>query len=133
MEPIEDYRFNHDTLGEVLGRFEIPETFLRVLEKMHPEINKIEVKSIHSNGVISPKTFELIERFRVNIAIQIARKKFVVGNLVTYSEKITNLFRFTYCDYEFIDFNVIELLHEPDITNRDKFMELFCRNSETDL
>jgi len=120
-------------IGEVLGRFEIPETFLRVLERMHPELSKIEIKSIHTNGVISPETFELTERFRVNIAIQIGRKKVPVGNLASYSEKITNLFRFTYDEYDFIHFNVIEVLHEPDITNRDRFMELFCRNSETDL
>lgn len=120
-------------IGEVLGRFEIPETFLRVLEKMQPELNKIEIKSIHTNGVISPETLEFIEHFRVNVAIQIGRKKIRAGNLSDYSEIITKLFRFTYDDYEFIHFNVIEVLHEPDITNRDKFMELFCRNSETDL
>jgi len=120
-------------IGEVLGRFEIPETFLRVLEKMQPEISKIEIKSIHSNGVISPKTLEFIELFRVNVAIQIARNKIRAGNLSEYSELITKLFRFTYDEYEFIHFNVIEVFLEPDITNRDKFMELFCRNSETEL
>jgi len=127
MEPIEDYPLNYNPIGEIVnaGRFKLPDNFIRVLQKMHPEINCIEIKSINNASLISPKTLEVNEQFRVNIVIQIARKNHPVGGLGDYDEKITTLFRYTYDDYQFVSFRVVEMIYEPDISNRDKFMELF--------
>jgi hypothetical protein len=132
MEPIEDYLFGYNNLGEIVntGRFKLPDNFIRVLQKMHPEINGIEIKSINTASLVSAKYFEVTENFRVNIVIQIARKKHPVGCLGDYDEKITTLFRYTYDDYQFVSFRVVEMIYEPDISNRDKFMELFVNKGE---
>ena len=75
MEPIEDYLLSYNNLGEIVngGRFKLPDNFIRVLQKMHPEINGIEIKSINTSSLVSAKYFEVTENFRVNIVIQIAR------------------------------------------------------------
>jgi hypothetical protein len=132
MEPIEDYLLSYNNLGEIVngGRFKLPDNFIRVLQKMHPEINGIEIKSINTSSLVSAKYFEVTENFRVNIVIQIARKKYPVGCLGDYDEKITTLFRYTYDDYQFVSFRVVEMIYEPDISNRDKFMELFVNKGE---
>ena len=82
-------------IGEITndGKFKIPKVFFRVIEKMIPEINEIEVKTIESVSMISAMTLCVEEQFKVNVAIQIKRGGRITGNLSDYSDKLNNFFR----------------------------------------
>jgi hypothetical protein len=117
-------------IGEITndGKFEIPKVFFRVIEKMIPEINEIEVKTIESVSMISAMTLCVEEQFRVNVAIQIKRGGRITGNLSDYSDKLNNFFNQTYGgDYNFVKFWVLTIQQECELSNRDKFLDLFCK------
>jgi len=117
-------------IGEITnnGKFKIPKVFFRVIEKMIPEINEIEVKTIESVSMISAMTLCVEEQFKVNVAIQIKRGGRITGNLFDYSDKLNNFFNQTYGgDYNFVKFWVLTIHQECELSNRDKFFDLFCK------
>ena len=128
MEPIDTYLSLYDpnqTRKISSMDFTIPPDFLHVIQKMHPELNLIEIHSVESYSMIDAPTFITHEYFRVKLNIQIANGSHPNGGMSQYGDSITNLFRYTYSDHKFISFQVNEMKHEPTVSNRDKFMELF--------
>ncbi len=95
------------------------------IQKMHPELNLIEIHSVEAYSMIDAPTFITHEYFRVKLNIQIANGSHPIGAMPQYGDSITNLFRYTYSDHKFISFQIHEMKHEPTVSNRDKFMELF--------
>lgn len=130
MEPIETYLSLYDPTKNKFMKissmvFAIPPDFLHVIQKMHPELNLIEIHSVESYSMIDAPTFITHEYFRVKLNIQIANGFHPNGGMSQYGDSITNLFRYTYSDHKFISFQIHEMKHEPTVSNRDKFMELF--------
>ena len=130
MEPIEDVVYGYDPTKNLVRKisdmdFAIPPDFLHIIKTMHPELNLIEIHSVESYSMIDAPTFITHEYFRVHLNIQIANGSFPIGAMTQYGESITNLFRYTYSDHKFISFQIHEMKHEPTVSNRDKFMELF--------
>ena len=105
--------------------FEIPEVFMKVITKMLPEIQTVKIVSVSTYNMISAFTFEAVENFMVRLSIVVEKGKHPRGGRPTYSDEITNLFRMTYPDYDFVAFEVMELHTNPDLSNMEKFVELF--------
>ena len=130
MEPIEDVVYGYDPTKNLVRRisdmdFTIPPDFLHVIKTMHPELNLIEIHSVETYSMFDAPTLTTHEYFRVKLNIQIANGSYPIGAMTQYGDSITNLFRYTYSDHKFISFQIHELKHEPTVSNRDKFMELF--------
>ena len=105
--------------------FEIPEVFLKVITKMLPEIQTVKIVSVSTYNMMSAFTFEAIEHFMVRLSVVVEKGKHPRGGMPTYGDEIRNLFRMTYPDYDFVAFEVMELHTNPDLSNMEKFVELF--------
>jgi len=128
MEPIENYLSLYDPnyMSKISSMdFVIPPDFLNVIMKMNPELNLVEIHSVDNYNMIDAMTMNAHECFRVNLNIQIAKDFYPKGGMTQYGDSITNLFRHTYTDYNFVSFQIKEMKQEPTISNREKFIELF--------
>lgn len=106
----------------------IPPDFEVVVKRMIPEIVGIGVINVVSSKMISPTSFETIERFLVSIRL-ISESPAMLNNRQYYSDKLNSLFNYTYSGYDFIKFYVEEIHCLPqEKTNYDKFVELFKGN-----
>ena len=106
--------------------FEIPEAFLRVITKMLPEIETVEISSVDTYSTISAMTLETIQNFlvRLNVILKEGGGN-PRGGIPTYGEEIRKLFRLTYPEHNFITFEVMVLHVKPNLSNMEKFVELF--------
>ena len=104
----------------------IPPDFKIVVKRMIPEIVGMEVINVVSSKIISPFTFETIEKFLVSIRL-ISESPAMLHTRQYYSDKLNSLFNYTYSGYDFIKFYVEEIhcLPQEVKTNYDKFVELF--------
>lgn len=105
--------------------FEIPEVFLKVITKMLPEVKTVKITSVSTYNMMSAFTFEAIEHFMVRLSVVVEKGAHLRGGRPAYSDEIKNLFRMTYPDYDFVAFEVTELHANPDLSNMEKFVELF--------
>jgi len=107
----------------------IPPDFEVVVKRMIPEIVGMGVINVVSSKIISPFTFETIERFLVSVRL-ISESPAMLHNRQYYSDKLNSLFNYTYSGYDFIKFYVEEIhcLPQEVKTNYDKFVELFKGN-----
>jgi hypothetical protein len=104
----------------------IPPDFKIVVKRMIPEIVGMEVINVVSSKIISPFTFETIEKFLVSVRL-ISESPAMLNNREYYSDELNSLFNYTYSGYDFIKFYVEEIhcLPQEVKTNYDKFVELF--------
>jgi hypothetical protein len=106
-------------------QYKIPEEFLTVITKMNLEISNVEYEDFITQKFINPSTFDTNELIRINVNLHMNREHKLNGTVNTYSDILTNLFKFTYPDYNFISFQVSKFSYPLEKTNRQKFHELF--------
>lgn len=105
--------------------FEIPQAFLKVITKMLPEIETVEISSVDTYDTISAMTLQTIQNFLVRLNVILEEGGKPRGGIPTYGEEVRKLFRLTYPEHNFITFEVMKLQVNPDLTNMEKFVELF--------
>ena len=105
--------------------FKIPAEFVHVIGKMMPEIRELEILSVETFNMLDAKTFDAHEYFSVKLRIHIFRGEHRRGTNSDYTEQIKKLFSYTYNDYGFVSFDVRDVRVEPDVSNRERFFELF--------
>ena len=146
MEPednILDYRYSYyqdydmyrrpsggPTSKKLKGEFKLPESFLLVINKMIPEIHEVSVYEVNSfSGYHNLRIdhnqymgYDVVENqsFIVTLTLVVDRDKLNIR----YTDRITELFEFTYPDYNFVRFDV-RLKIKPEPTKLEKFYELF--------
>ncbi len=118
---------NHDTRYKVFDNsmLVIPNQLYQVVMKMFPEILNFRITDVQSSLVYNPATFEPIEKFRLNLSVDIKPNQQPQGVKDYYSEEINKLFNFTYPDYEFVKFGVVEMTLVRPPSNRELFGRLF--------
>ena len=118
---------NHDARYKVFDNsmLVIPNQLYQVVMKMFPEILNFRITDVQSSLVYNPATFEPIEKFRINLSVDIRPNQQPKGVKDYYSEEINKLFNFTYPDYEFVKFGVVEMTLVRPPSNRELFGRLF--------
>jgi hypothetical protein len=103
----------------------IPKEFEVVILKMFSEIESIKLMDVESIIMYNPMTFDPIEKFRVHLELNF--KEGVTPRYVReeYSKEISNLFTYTFNEYDFVSFHVDSFNIPPVITNKEKFFKLF--------
>ena len=118
---------NHDARYEVFDNsmLVIPQQFYQVVLKMCPEILNFSIVDVQSSLIYNPATFEPIERFLISLSVNIKPNLQPQGVKDYYTEEIDKLFNFTYPDYEFVKFKVVEMTLVRPPSNRELFGRLF--------
>ena len=118
---------NHDARYKVFDNsmLVIPHQLYQVVMKMFPEILNFRITDVQSALMYNPATFEPIERFKINLSVDIRPNQQPQGVKDYYSEEINKLFNFTYPDYEFVKFGVVEMTLVRPPSNRELFGRLF--------
>lgn len=118
---------NHDARYKVFDNsmLVIPNQLYQVVMKMFPEILNFRITDVQSSLMYNPATFEPIERFKINLSVDIRPNQQPQGVKDYYSEEINKLFNFTYPDYEFVKFGVVEMTLVRPPSNRELFGRLF--------
>ena len=118
---------HHDARYEVFDNsmLVIPQQFYQVVLKMCPEILNFSIVDVQSSLIYNPATFEPIERFLISLSVNIKPNLQPQGVKDYYSEEIDKLFNFTYPDYEFVKFKVVEMTLVRPPSNRELFGRLF--------
>lgn len=118
---------NHDARYKVFDNsmLVIPHQLYQVVMKMFPEILNFRITDVQSSLMYNPATFEPIEKFRLNLSVDIKPNQQPQGVKDYYSEEINKLFNFTYPDYEFVKFGVVEMTLVRPPSNRELFGRLF--------
>ena len=118
---------NHDARYKVFDNsmLVIPEQLYQVVLKMCPEILNFNIVDAQSSLVYNPATFEPVERFMISLLVNIKPNLQPQGVKDYYTEEIDKLFKFTYPDYEFVKFKVVEMTLVRPPSNRELFGKLF--------
>ena len=103
----------------------IPKEFEVVVLKMNPEIESISLLDVECLLMYNPMTFDPIEKFKVHI--ELSFKEGVTPKYVReeYAKEITNLFMYSFNEYDFVSFHVDSFNIPPIVTNKEKFLKLF--------
>jgi len=104
---------------------EIPKTFKDVVIKIFPEIQDVVSSGYRENVMYSPETFDPIKKYLVGIDLYFDDKSGMKKTKNDYGKEITNYFKMTYSDLDFITFHVRSFIFPPEKTNEDKFFEIF--------
>lgn len=103
----------------------IPDQLYQVVLKMYPEILNFRIVDVQSTLVYNPATFEPIEKFKIDLLVNIKPNQQPKGVMEYYTEEIDKLFKFTYPDYEFVKFKVVEMTLVRPPSNRELFGRFF--------
>jgi hypothetical protein len=108
-----------------LGGIELPETFKKVIMKLHTEIKDV-VALEYGVNTITFSNFEPVSYFMVNLTVYFNEGNIPKGDKSFYSESFNDLFKMTYgSEMDFVTFSVISMVVPPAKSNEMKFMELF--------
>jgi hypothetical protein len=105
-------------------KFKIPDRFIKALNSLHPEIDKLVICDIDRVAIYNPETFQLTHRFELKVNIHIKNEDFVKGSSTYYTETLNETFKITYVDMDFVVFNV-SLIVTPRLTNLELFYKVF--------
>ena len=106
--------------------FEIPKEFEVVVLKMLPEIESVEIQDIDVTKIYNPTSHDTQENFKIQIQINFKKGEEPKKTREEYSKEISNLFLYTFTEYDFISFRVVFFL-VPKYSNKDKFLKLFYK------
>jgi hypothetical protein len=104
---------------------EIPKTFKDVVIKMFPEIIDIVTSGYRDNVMYSPQTFDPIKQYLVGVDLSFEEKYGMKKSKKEYGDELTDYFKMTYSELDFITFHVRSFIFPPEKSNEDKFFELF--------
>jgi len=105
-------------------KFKIPDRFIKALNALHPEIEKLEICDVDRVGVYDPITFTPIYKFEVTVDVHIKDDGLVKGNRFYYTDILNEVFKITYVDMEFVSFKS-SLIITPKLTNLQLFYKVF--------
>jgi hypothetical protein len=109
-----------------LGGIELPETFKKVIMKLHTEIKDVVALEYNVQKKYEPTNFEPVSYFMVNLTVYFNEGNIPKGDKTFYSESFNDLFKMTYgSEMDFVTFSVISMVVPPAKSNEMKFMELF--------
>ena len=118
---------NHNARYEVFDNsmLVMPKVLDVLIKKTHPEIISVSIKDVNSTLMYNPMDFSPIEKFRLHISVSFKQGVQPNGVMEYYSEAIQDLFKYTYPEYDFVKFNVIEMNIPNPPSNRELFGRLF--------
>ena len=118
---------NHNARYEVFDNsmLVMPKVLDVLIKKTHPEIISVSIKDVNSTLMYNPMDFSPIEKFRLHISVSFKQGVQPNGVMEYYSEVIQDLFKYTYPEYDFVKFNVIEMNIPQPPSNRELFGRLF--------
>jgi hypothetical protein len=109
-----------------LTGIELPETFKKVIMKLHPEIKDVVALEYNVQKKYNPNDFNPVSYFMVNLSVYFNEDCIPKGEKSFYNESFNDLFKMTYgSDMDFVTFSVISMVVPPAKSNEMKFMELF--------
>jgi hypothetical protein len=112
-----------------LTGIELPETFKKVIMKLHTEIKDVVALEYNVQKKYNPANFDAVSYFMVNLTVYFNEDNIPKGDKSFYNESFNDLFKMTYgSEMDFISFSVISMVVPPAKTNEEKFMELFGKN-----
>lgn len=103
----------------------IPETFVDVILKLCPEVINMKSNGYRETTMYSAETFEPIKRYLVGVDLYFDEKNSMKKTKNEYSNVITDYFKMTYSELDFVTFHVRSFIFPPEKSNEQKFFELF--------
>ena len=108
------------------GKFKIPERFVKALNALHPEIDKLVICEVNRFGQYDPNTFEPIYKFMVSVNVSLKDETEVKGGITKYNDIINETFKLTFVDMDFVMFETRSMtVPKPKLTNQQLFYEFF--------
>jgi hypothetical protein len=109
---------------------EIPKTFKDVIIKMFPEIQDVVSAGYRDNKMYNPMTFEPVYTYLVGVDLYFDETNGMKKSKNDYGKELTDYFKMTYSDLDFVTFHVRSFIFPPEKTNEDKFFELFGKSND---
>jgi DNA mismatch repair ATPase MutS len=104
---------------------DIPEKLKDVVKKMCPEIMDIVSVGYRETVMYSPDTFDQIKKYLVGIDLYFDDKYGMKKSKNDYGKELTDYFKMTYGELDFVTFHVRSFIFPPEKTNEEKFFEVF--------
>ena len=104
---------------------EIPKTFKDVVIKMFPEIQDVVSAGYRENVMYNPETFDPIKKYLVGIDLYFDDRYGMKKSKNDYGKELTDYFKMTYSELDFVTFHVRSFIFPPEKTNEEKFFEVF--------
>jgi len=114
--------FNGNPYNKVIA---IPERFKDVVLKMCPEIKDIVSAGYRDNKTYNAMTFNAVYTYLVGVDLYFDETNGVKKSKKEYGDELSNYFRMTYNELDFVTFHVRSFIFPPEKTNEDKFFEVF--------
>ena len=109
-----------------LTGIELPETFKKVIMKLHSEIKDVVALEYNVQKQYNVRNFEPESYFMVNLTVYFNEDTIPKGDKSFYNESINDLFKMTYgSDMDFVTFSVISMVAPTDKSNEVNFLVLF--------
>lgn len=105
-------------------KFKIPDRFIKALNALHPEIEKLVICDVNRVGVYDPITFNPIYRFELTVNVHIKDESLIKGHSIHYQGVLNEVFKITYVDMDFVTFRP-GLIITPRLTNIQLFYKVF--------
>ena len=124
--PVVDYGYLKLNILNLYHRpIEIPKTFKDVIIKMFPEIQDVVSAGYRENVMYNPETFDPIKKYLVGIDLYFDDKYGMKKSKNDYGKELTDYFKMTYGELDFVTFHVRSFIFPPEKSNEDKFFEVF--------
>jgi len=104
---------------------EIPKTFKDVVTKMFPEIQDVVSAGYRESAMYNAETFDPIKKYLVGIDLYFDDKYGMKKSKNDYGKELTDYFKMTYGELDFVTFHVRSFIFPPEKTNEEKFFEVF--------
>lgn len=105
-------------------KFKIPDRFIKALNALHPEIEKLVICDVNRVGMYDPLTFTPLYKFELTVDVHIKDEDLVNGSDLYYTNILNEVFKITYVDMEFVTFKS-GLIITPRLTNIQLFYKVF--------
>jgi len=105
-------------------KFKIPDRFIKALNALHPEIEKLVICDVNRLAMFDPVTFNPIYRFELTVNVHIKDESLVNGGGLYYTNILNEVFKITYVDMVFVSFKA-SLIITPRLTNIQLFYKVF--------
>jgi hypothetical protein len=92
---------------------------------MFPEIQDVVSAGYRETVMYSPDTFDQIKKYLVGIDLYFDDKYGMKKSKNDYGKELTDYFKMTYGELDFVTFHVRSFIFPPEKTNEEKFFEVF--------
>lgn len=106
------------------SKFKIPDRFIKALNALHPEIEKLVICDVDRVGVYDAITFAPIYRFQVTVNVHVKDETRIKGLGEYYTNILNDTFKITFVEMDFVLFKT-SLVITPRLTNLQLFYKYF--------